>query len=165
MHAEARRESGADQHPVAELLACPSEISALLNSAAQCIDFEQGDRIFRQGASCHGLYVVVSGQLIRRSERLESRIVLGLARPGDLVELAAVLSEGHHTYSLVAQSPGSLVLLPSEALQKAFASFPPLRMNLLEELAREVSRAYIHIAMACNLRRRHRTSQSSDRSV
>ena len=36
-----------------------------------------------------------------------------------------------------------MLLLPIEALHQAFESYPPLRMRLLEELAREVSRAYI----------------------
>jgi CRP-like cAMP-binding protein len=43
---------------------------------------------------------------------------------------------------LVAQTPGSLLLLPIETLSQAFEVYPPLRMQLLEELAREVSRAY-----------------------
>jgi hypothetical protein len=36
-----------------------------------------------------------------------------------------------------------MVLMPIEALHRAFESYPTLRMRLLEELAREVSRAYI----------------------
>lgn len=71
------------------------------------------------------------------------RVTLGSARPGDLVELAATLGDGHHSYTLSSVTPGSLLLLPQDALQRAFESYPPLRMRLLEELAREVSRAYI----------------------
>ena len=71
------------------------------------------------------------------------RVTLGSARPGDLVELAAALGDGHpHLHSERGHS-GSLLLLPIEALRQAFESYPPLRMRLLEELAREVSRAYI----------------------
>jgi len=33
--------------------------------------------------------------------------------------------------------------LPMQALEQAFRLHPPLRMRLLEELAREVSRAYV----------------------
>ena len=88
------------------------------------------------------LYLVVSGQFLRKTERLETRLTLGPARAGDLVELAAALGDGRHTYTLSAQTPGSLLLLPIEALQQAFEGYPPLRMRLLEELAREVSRAY-----------------------
>jgi len=56
--------------------------------------------------------------------------------------LAAVLGEGRHTYTLTGQSHGSLMLLAFESLQQAFRAHPPLRMQLLEELAREVSRGY-----------------------
>jgi CRP-like cAMP-binding protein len=76
-------------------------------------------------------------------------------RAGDLVELAATLGDSHHTFTLKALTPGTLLLLPIEALQRAFESYPPLRMRLLEELAREVSRAYI----ACCLNRRVQTRQ------
>ena len=43
---------------------------------------------------------------------------------------------------LIGQSKGTAMRLPKEALQRAFELYPPLRMRLLEELAREVSRAY-----------------------
>ena len=129
-------------HPLAELLECPPEAGNLLNGQAQCLDFESGDVVFRQHAACKGLYVVVSGLFLRKAERLDSRLTLGSGRPGDLAKLAAALGDGHHTYTLVAQSAGSLLLLPMEALNQAFDSYPPLRMRLLEELAREVSRAY-----------------------
>jgi CRP-like cAMP-binding protein len=129
-------------HPLADLLACPPATGNLLDGSAQCIEFDAGEVVFRQSALCKGLYVVISGQFLRRAERLEARLTLGPARVGDLVELAAALGDGYHTYTLSAQTPGSLLLLPMEALSCAFQSYPPLRMKLLEELAREVSRAY-----------------------
>jgi len=129
-------------HPLAELLQCPPGTGDLLNGAAVCIDADAGEVVFRQREECRGLYVVVSGQFLRRTERLETCLTLGFARPGDLVELAAALGDGRHNYSLSAQTKGSVLLLPMGALNQAFASFPPLRMRLLEELAREVSRGY-----------------------
>jgi CRP-like cAMP-binding protein len=129
-------------HPVAQLLECPPAVSLLLNDAAQCINFVAGELVFRQAESCRGLYLVVSGQFQRKTERLETHLTLSPARAGDLVELAAALGDGHHTYSLAAQTAGSVLMLPIETLEKAFQSYPPLRMQLLEELAREVSRAY-----------------------
>ena len=47
---------------------------------------------------------LVSGQLLRKAERLEKRLTLGTTRVGDLVELAATLGDGRHTFTLVAQS-------------------------------------------------------------
>ena len=156
-----RRIEAVQPHPLAELLACPAATGNLLNGSAQCLDFDTGETVFRQYALCRGLYVVVSGQFLRKTERMEMRLTLGPARAGDLVELAAVLGDGHHTYSLCAQTPGSVLLLPAEALNLAFQDYPPLRMQLLEELAREVSRAYI----ACCLNRTPRAHRRSSGEV
>lgn len=128
--------------PLAELLACPPNAGSLLNAASKVIEFHDGDTIFRQGEVCGGLYLVVSGHLLRRAERLESRLVLGGVHTGDLLELAAALGELRHTYTLTAQSAGSLMMLALDSLRKAFEVYPPLRMQLLSELAREVSRGY-----------------------
>lgn len=145
-------------HPVSDLMACPPATGNLLSAAARTLPFNTGDVIFRQSASCAGLYLVVQGVLQRRTERLEIRVNLGQSRPGDLVELAAALGDHRHTYSLVAQSGGSLLMLPIDALHKAFESYPPLRMQLLEELAREVSRAYY----SCSVSRGMRTRRSRE---
>lgn len=130
-------------HPVSELLECPHAIALLLNRAARSISFEDGEVVFSQSGICQGLYLVVSGQFARRTERMETRLTLSTAHAGDLVELAAALGDGRHTYTMAAQTAGSVLMLPMEALNQAFQSYPPLRMQLLRELAREVSRAYI----------------------
>jgi len=152
-----RRMEAVRAHSVAELLECPAAIGHLLNDAAQCRDFEAGEIVFRQSGICRGLYLVLSGRFQRRTERNEVHLVLDPARTGELVELAAALGDGRHTYTLAAQSDGSLLMLPSDALNQAFQSYPPLRMRLLEELAREVSRAYF----SCCLGRAVRSRQES----
>lgn len=156
LEARSQRFEAVSTHPLAELLACPASTSSLLTASAQSIGFEAGDVIFSQSASCRGLYVIISGQLLRRADRHAARLTLGTARSGDLVELAAALGDRIHTYTLVAQTQGTVLLLPIDALQQAFQSYPPLRMRLLEELAREVSRAY-HLCSLTHLKRtRHR---------
>jgi CRP-like cAMP-binding protein len=143
-------------HPLAELLACPEVTGNLLNGSTRCIDLQSGDVVFRQSGACKGLYVIVSGRFLRKAERMETRLNLGPVRPGDLVELAAALGNGQHTYTLTAQTAGSVLLLPIEALTLAFQSYPPLRMKLLEELAREVSRAYYACCLQSGVKsRRH----------
>jgi CRP-like cAMP-binding protein len=136
-------------HPLAELLACPTRAADLLAAASRFVSFDAGYVVFRQHQPCRGLCVIVSGSLQRKADRLETRVALGMVRSGDLVELAAALAIGPHTYTLTAVSAGSLLVLPIEALSQAFEIHPPLRMHLLEELAREVSRAYV----ACCLER------------
>lgn len=143
-----RRESAAAR-PIAELLACPPAIGNLLNAAAECIHFVVGDVIFHQNDLCQGLYVVVAGQLQRKAARIDSRLTLGTVRAGEIVELAAMLGDVRHTYTLAAQTNGTIMRLPKESLLRAFQQYAPLRMQLLEELAREVSRAY---ALCCATR-------------
>jgi CRP-like cAMP-binding protein len=160
MQPEARswRLDAVQAHPLAELLDCPPETGHLLNGSALSIDFDAGEVVFRQAALCQGLYVVVSGQFQRKTERMETRVTLGPARAGDLVELAAALGDGRHTYTLTTQAAGSVLLLPMDALSRAFQSYPPLRMQLLEELAREVSRAYNVCCMNRTTKTRRRGS-------
>jgi CRP-like cAMP-binding protein len=129
-------------HRLAELLQCPLATVNLLNGAAQCIGVDAGQIVFRQSEACRGLYLVISGQFLRGTKRLSTRLILGLARAGDLVELAAALGDSRHTYTLSAQTDGAVLLFPLQALNQAFEGYPPLRMRLLEELAREVSRGY-----------------------
>lgn len=162
MHSEAtpKRVDSVAPVPVAELLACPGDAGSLLTAAAQSIGFSPGEEVFRQGDLCRGLYLVVSGQLIRRAERMRIHVTLGSARPGDLVELAAALGDRRHTYSLIAQSSGSVLLLPADALEQVFQSYPPMRMRLLEELAREVSRGYRSCVLALQVRRRRSPAKS-----
>ncbi len=128
--------------PLTELLECPPETGDLLTGAAQCVNIAAGESVFRQNADCKGLYLVVTGRFERKAERLKTRLRLGPVRSGDLVELAAALGASRHTYTLNAVTPGTVLLLPIDPLRHAFDTYPPLRMRLLEELAREVSRAY-----------------------
>lgn len=144
----AGRFAAVSAHPIAELLECPPETSRLLNGAAECIHLEPGGVVFRQGDTCRGLYVVVAGEFMRKTDRLSTRVNLGTAHAGDIVELASALSGTRHTYTLTAIGEGSLLLLPLDALNSAFESYPLLRMHLLEELAREVSRAYLTCCMS-----------------
>jgi CRP-like cAMP-binding protein len=129
-------------HPLSELLACPPAAGNLLTTSARNINFLAGETIFRQRELSQGLYLIVTGQLLRRAHRRDAWVVLGMARPGELVELAAVLGDRQHTFSLIGHTAGSLLLVPFDPLQQAFRAYPPMRLHLLAELAREVSRAY-----------------------
>jgi CRP-like cAMP-binding protein len=142
--------------PIAELLACPPATGNMLNASAESIEFDAGDILFHQNDVCRGLYLPISGLLVRKATRLDARLTLGTVRAGQVVELAAMLGDVRHTYTLIGQSKGIAMRLPKEALQRAFELYPTLRMRLLEELAREVSRAYgmCSVAKLTGLRRK-----------
>jgi CRP-like cAMP-binding protein len=159
-HAESlfQRMEAVHAHTVTDILECPPATALLLNASARSISFGVDEVVFRQSELCRGLYLVVSGQFVRQTGQLRKRLALPPACAGELVELAAALGVGQHTYTLAAQSAGSLLMLPIEALKKALDSFPPLRMRLLEELAREVSRAYCTFCLSCAMNRRRGTT-------
>jgi CRP-like cAMP-binding protein len=140
--ARSRRLNAVAPHPLSELMQCPLPVENLLNCASECFDLESGDLVFRQFDNCRGLYLVLTGEFQRRTEWFGARLKLGLSGPGAVVELSAALGQRPHTYTLSALSSGSVVMLPIGALHSAFQTYPPLRMRMLEELAREVSRAY-----------------------
>ena len=143
-------------HPIAELLACPAAVGNMLNASAESMEFDAGEILFHQNDLCRGLYLPISGYLLRKAARMDARLTLGTVRPGEVVELAAMLGDVRHTYTLIGQSKGTVLRLPREALLRAFELYPVLRMRLLEELAREVSRAYslCSVAKTAGLRRR-----------
>jgi hypothetical protein len=151
--------------PIAELLACPPAVGNMLNASAECIEFDAGDVIFHQSDLCQGLYVVISGYMLRKAARLDTRLTLGTVRAGELVELAAMLGDVRHTYTLVAQAKGTAMRLPKPALHRAFELYPPLRMRLLEELAREISRAYGICSSMRLAGMRHRPTSDAQRET
>ncbi|HUA91279.1 MAG TPA: cyclic nucleotide-binding domain-containing protein [Terracidiphilus sp.] len=146
----------AARRPLTELFACTPAVQAILSAASQRIECSAGDAVFHQHEVCRGLYVIASGDFVRKAVRMKTHLKLGSVRAGEVVELAAALGDGRHTYTLSALTAGSLLLLPLSALQKAFAIYPPFRMHLLEELAREVSRAYLTCCIGQMSRRRRR---------
>jgi CRP-like cAMP-binding protein len=137
----------ATPRPLAELLDCPGPISEQLGNSVERKAYAAGDMVFVQNAQSKGLYLLLGGEFYRSAERREKRVALGKLHGGDLAELAAILGDGTHTYSLMASAPSEALLFPGNSLLQAFTDYPPLRMRLLEELGREVSRAYhaVHI--------------------
>src|ERR1700739_3177986 len=83
------RRDVAAAHPIAELLACPPAVGNMLNASAECIEFDAGDEIFHQNDICLGLYILISGQLLRKAARRDARVTLGTVRAGEVVEWAA----------------------------------------------------------------------------
>jgi CRP-like cAMP-binding protein len=144
-------------HSLADLLDCPPDTEKMLSGAIRSFDFKEGEVVFRQSGNCKGLYVIVSGRFTRKTSCKDLEMTLNQAGTGELVELAAVLGGRSHNYTLSAQTKGSALLLPLEALDNAFQKYPPMRIHLLEQLAREVSHAYraCTVDRAVKTRRRH----------
>jgi CRP-like cAMP-binding protein len=141
------RMQAANGRSIALALEPACSVEELFRRSAASISLKPGEILFRQHDPCKGLYLLLSGSFLRMAERRESHLNLGPAGSGDLVELAAVLGDGRHTYVLAAETAATALLLSNEELGKAFQRYAWLRMQLLETLAREVSSAYNFCAM------------------
>jgi CRP-like cAMP-binding protein len=141
--------------PLTELLACPGSLEQRLGASSERRDYKAGDLIFSQGDRCEGLFLLLAGEFCRSSYRRDKRVNLGILHPGDLVELAAVLGDGGYNFSLQATTDAAALLFPMSVLRAAFQEYSPLRMHLLEELGREVSRAYGSVYVQRKTRNRH----------
>ena len=102
---KSRRVEAVRAHPVAELLECPPSTGLLLNGSAQP-QFPFRRRDFSPVRELPWTLSTAFREFMRRTERLQTRLLLAPARAGDLVELAAALGDGQHTYTLIAQSAG-----------------------------------------------------------
>lgn len=141
--------------PLTELLACPGSLEQRLGASSERRDYKAGDQLFSQGDKCEGLFLLLAGEFCRSSYRRDKRVNLGVLHPGDLVELAAVLGDGGYNYSLQATTDATALMFPMATLRAAFQEYSPLRMHLLEELGREVSRAYGSVYVQRKTRSRH----------
>ncbi len=141
--------------PLTELLACPGPLEQRLGAASQRRDYPAGALLFSQDQECDGLYLLLTGEFTRSAQRREKRLSLGVLHAGGLVELAGVLGDGRHNYSLSAATDAAALVFPMGTLLHAFLEYPPLRMHLLEELGREVSRAYGAVYQPRKTRIRH----------
>lgn len=146
--------SVASSQPLNLLLSCPVEVEQKLGAATERRNYNDGEILFEQGEACDGLYLIVSGDFARKTERWETHLNLSPLHAGDLVELAAILGDGKHTSTAVATGSASALVFPRAALDEAFVAYPLLRMHLLEELGREVSRAYAMLSFGRKMRTR-----------
>lgn len=154
-HEERQGSQAVAPRPLTELLACPDPLEQMLGATSERRDYAAGELIFSQADECAGLYLLLTGEFSRATQRREKRLSLATLRAGDLVELAAVLGDGRHNYSLVAAGAAAAMVFPMTTLRTAFEEYPPLRMHLLEELGREVSRAYGLVYLPRKTRMRH----------
>lgn len=154
-HEERQSLYGVTPRPLTELLACPGPLEQRLGATSERRDYAAGDVLFSQYGECDGLYLLLTGEFCRTAERREKRLKLGLLHAGDLVELGAVLGDGRHNYSLAAASDAAALVFPMSTLLRVFQEYPPLRMHLLEELGREISRVYQSAYIPRKTRTRH----------
>jgi CRP-like cAMP-binding protein len=144
----ARSQGGAGTRSVREVLArvpyfqslSPAEVRALLRRGATRT-VAQGDRVFTEGAPCHGLFVIIEGTVDVR-QTSEAGREQSLHTEGSAATLGEVplFDGGGCLASAVAAAPTQLLVLPRAVILELCRRRPAVALAFLETLAQRVRR-------------------------
>jgi CRP-like cAMP-binding protein len=113
-----------------------------LRRLAECAvvrDFRRGARVFEEGASAEGLFVVMQGRvrLVRRSRGGREQ-VLHAEGPGATLGEVPLLDGGGYVATAVAAEPSRLLYLPRDIILDACRRHPDVALGIIRVLARRV---------------------------
>lgn len=114
-----------------------------LLSGTPCHAYPKNNILFYQGDSTRTVYLVVKGlvkiSLISEDAR---EVVVSLIRPGGLVGLVSLIDEEPQPVTAMTVSRSRLVRLRGPAVMEWAGRYPEFRECLLQQLTRELRRAY-----------------------
>jgi CRP-like cAMP-binding protein len=95
----------------------------------------RGKRLFSQGASHDGIFLIESGRIrVFYTAPLGREITLAYWYPGNFVGGPELFGQGHHVWSGIAAATSIVVYLPGKALRRLIPQMPGLAFGLLEGL-------------------------------
>lgn len=119
--------------------------------------YAQGEHLFREGRSTHGVYVLRSGEVeLVVSPRGGKRIVLCKAAPGTLLGLSAAITGGPPELSAEATQPSRALYIPRPQFLRFLKQHTAAWLPILDRLSRDVEEAHqrVHAIRESQPRRR-----------
>ena len=141
-------QAGAGTPSVPEVLArvpyfqslSPAELRDLARRGTTRI-VTQGDRVFTEGAPCHGLFVIIEGAVdVRQTSEAGREQSLHTEGAGATLGEVPLFDGGGYLASAVASVPTRLLVLPRAAFLELCRRRPAVALALLETLAQRVRR-------------------------
>lgn len=112
---------------------------ALLNAAKAVSEYDAGEEVFRQGASCDGLRYVASGMVATlRQWEGHARVHLNIRYPGDTLGLRSWLCGANHSATARTLEPSRICLISGVALTHLMAHNPSALFCFLSKLVSEL---------------------------
>lgn len=109
----------------------PADCREIVSAAREC-EFSRRDTIFLQGDPIRQVILLTSGSAkIMQLGQNGAEVILRLAGPGDVVEIAGRPAERHHS-SMVALSACTALIWEARAFQALVERFPGLWGNILK---------------------------------
>lgn len=151
--ASPERDSVATRRPVTragkmELLRSLALFSGLSESSLEAVVdrtservYPRGAMVFRRGEICHGLYVVLEGQVkIYRSSPDGREQVLHIEGPGDPLAELPLFDSGPYPASARTLEESRLLFLPLDAFQSLYRQNPEIADVVIHDLGRRLRR-------------------------
>lgn len=94
-----------------------------LGSVATCRTYASGEMLFREGDEPRGAYIIVDGVVrLRRSASSAAEPFVKIARAGDALSIASLLSGGKHAVSAETVDPTTVQFIERRAVLRLFAA-------------------------------------------
>jgi CRP/FNR family transcriptional regulator, cyclic AMP receptor protein len=104
-----------------------------------CRSVQPGERLFREGDQCRGLYLVVEGAVrVYRANPDGQEQVLRLARPGDSLGEVAVFDEGPYLASARASGAARVLFLSFDEVRALYRRHPEVAQAVVRHLGQRV---------------------------
>jgi CRP/FNR family transcriptional regulator len=133
------------------LLALEAPLRAALELGASLLRYRRGDTVFSQGSVAASVYCIRSGTLKVVRERPQGPRIVHLALPGEMLGMAAILTERRHSFSALALSPGEAHVLEAGLFRAALQASRPFCLALLRQLAQDLTLDREELAMRGDL--------------
>lgn len=103
---------------------------------SRCVSLSKGQRIFDEGDTCQGFYLVVAGMVKMYHLTAEGKeVVLHLIRPGNCFGEAFVFRQGDYPMSAAAVEAGSALFVPAALMRRLTRANADLAESMLGMLA------------------------------
>jgi len=116
----------------------PETLGALARSVRR-LSVASGDRVFHQGESAHGFFLVLDGSLtVTRMNTDGDETVLHVMRAGDFIGEVPLHAQGEYPATAEASEASRLLYVPRDALFAAIRQDPSIGLRLLAALAQRL---------------------------
>ena len=117
----------------------PKDQVRLLAFSSARIDLEEGQLLFREGATAEGGFVVADGTIeLSRGEGTE-KLVQGTCEKGSLIGEIALFVETARPVTAIAQAPSHLLEIDRTLILRMLHEYPHLAMRLRAKLAERLT--------------------------
>lgn len=118
----------------------PADVAVLAGTFTP-VRVKAGTKLFAAMRAPEAAFIVESGEVEIAMRRGARRMVLGIARTGDVVGDVPLLCDMAPPFGAVARTDATLLRLERDALQKLLATYPAISLRWLSSLVRRLEQA------------------------